>query len=800
MASKKGERPLWKANREVTFEPADLPEFGLKVSWAMCRNPMCENFGVFFTGHIRKGGTASSDDNYRVSIKVVTATHTDDNGNKETSRWLAGQIECRRCGQCSRLPSNRAIRPIARYYLSLSLPFADCANPECPNHGINVFEHWKERPKRQSQQSQQSQQPRQPRQPRHYRKNGGNHQVCCVHCGSRAVRQGRRERRSDLIEEAKENGGKKRPIKHERYSPYINLGEAMRPHGVNGATKWTWEKIIEGVRTGRSVTDTYEIMENLSISTYYRHLDRIAARLRDYHSARNVRLLHPSYAKWNEPIQLYTDVLDISLQAWEKGHRHVLLKYIVTTVPAGDTLFILAAHPFFLPKRLCPEDTDRDRDHPKLRVNFEREWDGLHHEGIASEPGLKTAYVKKNFPEIGRGGYFIRSPYAEVAHFLTVQKMLTRFRTMHCYMDAAKELYTAALVAMRGRIMAGKPGAGRPADGRRRNLPTTEIVLFQHKKKDRVRKAKVYTGAFKDLSFEKRQKKRKKSLEKAWKKAEKRIRKESIKALNKDLTKDKKNLTMDLLPKKKFEWSTLSRNEKASARRTAHRKAFTGGYSKYGGWVWLKFPPDSAMYRTPRTLWLTRMPGKRFSRHGRDLLMEAWLQPVDSVLNSIRARVRGAHRPLTRAIGRGFAQNYVLPKIVHNELTIYLLGRNYSLRRKTKQLVVPAVNLKLARRDFRAELLRLMLMDDRDKAVALLEKHAKPAKEPPKKPPQRVPKRLLDKEDLDDAVKMIRERPKKAIKRLRKVPPAARLDYLKHAWEFRLGLTDANRISKWLRT
>ena len=175
---------------------------------------------------------------------------------------------------------------------------------------------------------------------------------------------------------------------------------------------------------------------------------------------------------------------------------------------------------------------------------------------------------------------------------------------------------------------------------------------------------------------------RKKSLEVAWKAAETRIRKEAIKDLKgdrkKDLTKD-----LNLPPKKKIKWSTLSPGERASARRTVHRKAFTGGYSKYGGWAWLAFPPDSAMYRTPRTLWLTRMPGKRFSRYGRGLLMEAWLQPVDSVLNSIRARVRGAHRPLTRAIGRGFAQNYMLPQIVQNEMTIYLLGRNYSLRRKT---------------------------------------------------------------------------------------------------------------------
>lgn len=134
----------WKANREVSFEPAYLPEFGLEVSWAMCRNPMSSNFGVFFEVKILGGCTSNSDENYKVSIFVATSKYTDKNGKEKTSRSLAGQIQCRRCGQRSRPASNRAIRPIARYYLSLSLPFAHCANPACPSHGVNVFEHWKE--------------------------------------------------------------------------------------------------------------------------------------------------------------------------------------------------------------------------------------------------------------------------------------------------------------------------------------------------------------------------------------------------------------------------------------------------------------------------------------------------------------------------------------------------------------------------------------------------------------------------------------------------------------------------------
>ena len=49
--------------------------------------------------------------------------------------------ECPFCGLSFQLHSNRAVRPLARRFLSLSPPFADCPDPNCVNHGLNVFEH-----------------------------------------------------------------------------------------------------------------------------------------------------------------------------------------------------------------------------------------------------------------------------------------------------------------------------------------------------------------------------------------------------------------------------------------------------------------------------------------------------------------------------------------------------------------------------------------------------------------------------------------------------------------------------------
>ena len=59
-----------------------------------------------------------------------------------------GEMHCLYCGQSSKTKPNEAIRTVARYYLSLSLPFATCPNEICPNFGINVFE--KHCPPRQS--------------------------------------------------------------------------------------------------------------------------------------------------------------------------------------------------------------------------------------------------------------------------------------------------------------------------------------------------------------------------------------------------------------------------------------------------------------------------------------------------------------------------------------------------------------------------------------------------------------------------------------------------------------------------
>ena len=55
-------------NRAIPIAPVWLPEFDTHVSWAMCRNPMCSNFGVYFNNEIPQGRQQVSDERYCVRI------------------------------------------------------------------------------------------------------------------------------------------------------------------------------------------------------------------------------------------------------------------------------------------------------------------------------------------------------------------------------------------------------------------------------------------------------------------------------------------------------------------------------------------------------------------------------------------------------------------------------------------------------------------------------------------------------------------------------------------------------------
>ena len=601
--------------------PVLLPEFGLDVSWAMCRNPMCAHFGIPFEGTIPAGRRHASDEHYHVRV------------NPGARGRLVGVIECRNCGQSSQLASDRAIRPIARYFLSLSLPFADCPKVACENHGKNLFETWGPEKRK-----------------RPYRRLDAQTARCRACQASftlgtpRAVQTiPHKAERAKLTEEKERRRAHKAKIRQ-----------------VRGF----WKSIVDGVRSQRKVSGTLDIEEELPPATYYTYLENLGARLHGYHAFRSARLLRADVANRHKPLRLYTDIVEASLKADRAERRHALLPFIVTTTLIKRTVYVLAAHPFFVPQAYCPDEHQLRTDH--RRLDFDTDWGAFHHEA-ASDPTLSTNASIEAVPDLGRGGYFVKSPYAEVAHFLVVQKLLARFGTIHNTMDGSKPLYTAALVAYRERILASRPGADAPDDGREHRKPKAEIVVFQHKK-DARNKRETFTERPAG------EKTKQQALSRAWKQAEARFR--------------EREDPEDLLKRR-------TRRKDPRVRAKLFRTAFKGAYSEVGKWAWLHYPPPSVNYRHPRTLWLTRMPGKTFARQGKALLGPATLQPVDSIHGSMRSRVLSMGRPRTTSSGRGYLASYALPSVVLAELAIYLLLRNYALRRKTVQTRIPAETMGL---------------------------------------------------------------------------------------------------------
>ena len=555
----------------VSLAPVDLPEFGQSVSWLMCRNGMCPNFGRHYGGpEPSPGDGAAHDDRYRVDLRAC-------------------RLHCKFCGQSFGFKSNLCVRPLARYFLSLSLPFADCPNLGCRNHGANLFEHFDGGQRR-------------------YRRDSPS-RAACRSCGTR-----------------------------------IRLGEALHIERSRSA-KRSMAGILDGVRTGDSVTEAVERL-GVGVGTYHDRLERGAARLRDNLAWRNAKLLHPRFERERKPVRVQTDVLEASLQRLGEGPRHQELKWIVSVVALPDpkvrSYYILAAHPFFLPSGRCPDFDETDED-VRLPL-WERRWDALEHLHQI-DLGKGSASLLDNLPDVSRNGLFIRSPYAELAHFLVVDRMLRRFPRTHCVVDGDKALCAAALTAFRHSTLSGR----------------VEVAAFQHDKEE-GRSKRSAGGRLPRFDPAKR-------LAKAWREAEDRL----AKRLN---------------PEGGLALDADAADPRLRAR--AFRSAFKGAYSGTGGWAWLEHPPESMQYARPRTLWLTRRPGRGLE-DGEELLLGTTLQSADSAFNSMRSRVRGLRRPDFRAApGRGYRDRYFDVEFVCAEVWIYLLLRNFVPRRKGAGKDVPA--------------------------------------------------------------------------------------------------------------
>ena len=576
------------------YLPAHLPEFGFSVSWAMCRNAMCPNFGIHYSGAPPDGAQSISDGRVRIDV-------------------AKGRVRCVACGQSFALNSNRAIRRVARQFLAWSLPFADCPDAECANHGANVFERHAPgvRPSK-----------------RPYRRSGAD-RARCGQCGSEFL-----------------------------------LGSPLRVHRAReggrseGRAKAVMGRVVQGVMDDRSVGRTLRAA-GIGEDAYYTNLRSAGSRLRDYLAWRNAALLRPRFARLEGPVRVYTDTMETALWRWGDVRRNQPLRIPVSVIdlPSERTYYVLAAHPGFLPL------SERARDAMILDVmrRGRREprhvspWDGLEHPMRVDANQSPEAQFQSQ-PDVGLHGLYMVSQYAELAHFLVVRRLLSRFPKVFHYMDGAKSQMGAALTALAGEVRAGR----------------WEIALVQTP--DRTAKLDVPPMHWpKDAEAKLRSR-----VDAAW-----------------------EDLSERWQTKRSDESGFLKADAGLDAR--LFKSAFRGGYSDTGGWAWLEHPPPGRKFRGGRTLWLTQRPDSSYEEVGRELLWAASKLPVDRVHSHLRDDVRALERSSFRAApGRSYRDASKDPRNVLAELWVALLQRNFGQRLRTRGGEPRAKCMGLARRNERS--------------------------------------------------------------------------------------------------
>ena len=602
------------------YHAVELPEFGASIGWTMCRNPMCPNFGIHYSGPAPNGSNSVGDGRYRIDVRL-------------------GRIACRHCGKSFKLMSNASIRPAARHFLSQSLPFADCPDEGCPNHGLNVFEHYG---------------PDWPKARRLYHRGSAEHRVMCWACRGRFT---------------------------------IGAPLRFRRAGQPRAAKRDLGRIIRLGRSGLGVLEACEEI-GLSIGGYYSRLHAAGDRLRDYHAWRSARLLRRSFGEWPEPVRVYTDTLMASLGRWGDTSRWQALPIAVSVVdlPQARTSHVLAVHPFHFPCEPSVSDDD-DMYEDSRRPRREAEWDWVQHVyWSASGTGFASG---DELPNIGTRGFFMVPPYAHLAHFLTVRKLLSRFPVVHHYMDGDKEQAAAALTALADEVRAGR----------------WEIALHQRDEPGESREGAVDLGRW-HTDPVRRTRALDRVLDGAWADAEGRWAEKRLEG----------GLEFGAEP-----------DARADAKLFA--KAFlAGANSKQGGWAWLEYPPAGFNRPGGRTLWLTRRFGAQYGPGMRELLRPAGTLPVDRIHNFLRTSSSALSRPAFRASpGRGYRDARKSPLALSAELWAAVAAHNFGPRRRKRDA------------------------PPRAKAMGLVDGRERPV-------------------DLGAA-----------------------------AWEFRLGLGEAERISRWVR-
>ena len=308
--------------------PVRLPELGgMQVSFAMCVNRMCANFGRHYGTELRSDG--------------ATAARYDKDSRYEILPRKKNQkkLKCRYCGAERKLHSARSLIPVIRAFLSESLPFVDCGNADCENYGRNAYESMSRRRRRRAAGS-----------PYHV---NGDYLKC----------QGKVRSTGQPCESS------------------ITLGIPYEQGRDDPERRVRAELALQLIRTGLSTTDAKAF--DFWPATFRDAVTRFGERSRDYHAYRNAHLLKKGECGQEDATAVVvTDVLQVTLSRHGCGPaRTQMVNLVLSAMRLERTWFLLAVHVSYLPEdekmgltdAALEHDIEAHEDHPLLR-----QWACLH--------------------------------------------------------------------------------------------------------------------------------------------------------------------------------------------------------------------------------------------------------------------------------------------------------------------------------------------------------------------------------------------------------------------------------------
>jgi len=486
------------------------------------------------------------------------------------------RYKCLACNLTTRLVSNRSLRAAYVWFKRQSIPFAACSEPGCANEGVNVFEQ----------------------------------SGCYESKGSRKAKCKACKKTFNLGEPEHLKQWKKR--KKRLTVLYRDL--------IHKSTN-----VLELAREfqGGEIKNRSPDVHLLQVATAV-----LARRIRDYQSYCNAELMARDYpdrfdslfaeaggkkdaepsSPFNGVATLITDTMSATLRSPTENYprREHHLDAILTSLRIAQPgkrdgpnsrVFLLAAHPVWFHRNGGPfPETPAEAIADAALPVADRQFDHLYHYGTDHSVNGWLKRRRQSYLD-GDQGLYMRSEYANLAHFMVVKELTERFDRITLSMDGDWRNCRSAVAVFAERLQT--PCAKNDA------LRRAEIAVVQTEAKNKPDKSSRKRG-------------------KGW-------------------ASEKRRLADDW--KRRIEEEERKGGGTAQAKASLFRQVVQGGWSENGGWGWLERPSKDAGRLI--VMWLSQGPDRDWppAKELALFLEKTSLQSVDTGINAMRGRAKVLSRP-----------------------------------------------------------------------------------------------------------------------------------------------------------